>query len=182
MSRTHAVTKAVLPEYVVLGLLDIQPCHGYELHRRLETDLGHVWRISLSQVYNILNRLQEKGYVQSVCEPQEDLPDRQRYHVTETGIRRLEEWLRFPVGPSVRAVRMVFTTKLFLAHAGGDPTPEKLISEQEAAIEQGRQRLIKSLEELPQDQTFNRLSLRLRIAQLDTLSTWLEACREIHTN
>jgi DNA-binding PadR family transcriptional regulator len=180
MSKKRVVTKATSPEYVVLGLLDIRPSHGYELHQRLSSELRYIWNISLSQVYNILNRLQEQGYVHSEPEPQEDLPDRQRYRLTESGVQRLEAWLRSPVGPSVRAIRMAFTTKLLLAHARGDPPPEDLISEQEAAIERGLRNLTRSYEELPQAQLFSRLSLRLRITQLEALFDWLETCREIH--
>lgn len=180
MSRTHRITQSLSPEYVVLALLALQPCHGYELHQRLGSDLGHVWRISLSQVYNIITRLEEQGMVTSEWVSQENLPDRQRCQVTEVGARHLQTWVDTPVGPSVRAVRMAFTTKLYLARARGEPPIEDLIRGQKEAIEDGLQRLRRSVRTLPPEQLCNRLSLRLRISQLQSLLQWLEECRQVH--
>lgn len=176
MSRTHAITQALSPEYVLLGLLNLRPYHGYELHQRLESELGHVWRISLSQVYNILNRLHEQGYIQSERKPPERRSDRESYRLTEAGVQRLETWMRSPLGPSVRAVRMAFITKLYLAHARGEPALDDLVAVQQTAVVEALQRLRERFESIPQAQIFNRLSLRLRINQLESLLTWLEGC------
>ena len=52
---------AVSPEYVLLGLLNLQPAHGYALHERITQELGTIWHISLSQTYSLLNRLESQG-------------------------------------------------------------------------------------------------------------------------
>jgi len=36
---------ALSPEYVLLGFLNQQPAHGYELHQRIEAQLGQIWHI-----------------------------------------------------------------------------------------------------------------------------------------
>ena len=55
--------KLLSPEYALLGLLDLQPMHGYELHQRLTKELGQIWHVSLSQAYNILKRLEHKNLI-----------------------------------------------------------------------------------------------------------------------
>ena len=34
---------ALSPEYVLLGFLNQQPAHGYDLHERIEAELGQIW-------------------------------------------------------------------------------------------------------------------------------------------
>jgi hypothetical protein len=41
---------ALSPEYVLLGFLNQQPAHGYDLHERMEAELGQIWHISLNTV------------------------------------------------------------------------------------------------------------------------------------
>ena len=65
---------ALSPEYALLGLLAGSPAHGYELHQVFTTDLGQVWHLSLSQTYNILNRLEAQGFIDGSLQEQEKLP------------------------------------------------------------------------------------------------------------
>jgi len=51
----------------LLGFLNQQPAHGYDLHERIEAELGQIWRIGLSQTYNILNRLETQGISRARC-------------------------------------------------------------------------------------------------------------------
>ena len=84
---------ALSPEYVLLGFLNQQPAHGYDLHERIEAELGQIWHISLSQIYNILKRLETQGYISGVLQEQEKLPARKWFRLTAAGGRRFADWL-----------------------------------------------------------------------------------------
>ena len=45
-------------ELAILGLLKEFPLHGYELKKRLNDTLGHVWGVSYGSLYPALARLE----------------------------------------------------------------------------------------------------------------------------
>jgi PadR family transcriptional regulator, regulatory protein AphA len=165
---------ALSPEYALLGFLAQKPTHGYELHQRLRTELGQVWHASLSQVYNILKRLEGQGYILGMLEEQEKLPARQRFHLSESGRRRLEEWLTTPTGSSVRAIRVEFVTRLYFARLLGEDMPSQLLNAQLEETRAGLAGLEELLARTPADQVFNRLGLDLRVRQLKAILDWLQ--------
>jgi PadR family transcriptional regulator, regulatory protein AphA len=164
------------PEYALLGLLAILPDHGYNLYQRLETDLGQVWHISLSQTYNILNRLQSQGFVGEILQDQEKRPSRRQFHLSPAGLQRFQTWLDTPTHDSVRAIRVEFTTRLYFVSILAPQQAHRLIDVQIAKTQAGLKRLNARMEELPAGQVFNRLGLELRISQLHSILTWLESC------
>jgi hypothetical protein len=58
---------ALEPEYLILGLLNQQPDHGYELHRRVITEQAGLWHLPQNQVYNLLKRLEARGDISSAA-------------------------------------------------------------------------------------------------------------------
>ncbi len=170
---------ALSPEYALLGLLwqSTGSTHGYELHRRLVSELGQVWHISLSQTYNILSRLESQGLIAGKLQRQPKRPSRKAFHLTAAGQRRFEKWLRAPTGSSVHAIRVEFTTRLYFALASDAPLARDLIDSQTAEVQRGLQRLQVTLASIPPEQTFNRLGLTLRIRQLTSVLAWLAECR-----
>ncbi len=175
MPRAYTIAQSLSPEYVVLGLLKLQPNHGYALHQRLDEELSHVWRVSLSQVYNLLHRLEKRGYIKpSGIDSAVQQADRVSYRTTKSGDRHFESWMRTPVGPSVRAIRMAFITKLYFAHHLGEPAFGELIQGQRSAIESHIVQLGEKFNAIPKAQVVNRLGLKLRIKQLQSLQTWFE--------
>lgn len=181
MAKKTSYIGALSPEYAFLGLLAFQPAHGYELHQRLETDLGQIWHISLSQTYNILNRLEAKEYIRGETQEQEKLPSRRIFKLSEAGRQRFEKWLRTPSGSSVRAIRVEFTTRLYFAHLMDEKLARRLIETQIAETSAGLARLRGQLAGVSEDQVFNRLGLELRIRQLASITEWLEECRRVLT-
>jgi DNA-binding PadR family transcriptional regulator len=167
------------PEYAVLGLLAQGPAHGYDLHQRLIADLGQVWHCSLSQIYNILKRLEGQGYIAGEVQEQPKLPARRLFHLTAAGRGRFEAWLYSPTPASVRAIRVEFTTRLYFVHTLNPEQAASLIAAQSTAIQEGLARLGKNLARIPPEQTFNRLGLELRLNQLRAILAWLEECREM---
>jgi PadR family transcriptional regulator, regulatory protein AphA len=133
-----------------------------------------VWHVSLSQVYNILKRLEGQGFIWGEIEEQDKLPARQRFHLTESGRQRLERWLTTPTGSSVRAIRVEFVTRLYFAALLGEDMPTQLLNAQLAETHSGLKRLEELLAETPREQVFNRLGLDLRVRQLKAILGWLQ--------
>ncbi len=166
------------PEYALLGFLAQQPAHGYELHQRLSADLGQIWHASVSQIYNILNRLERQGFIAGRVQEQAKRPDRTRFHLTAAGRRRFEAWLQAVAPGQGRAVRLEFTTRLYFAQALQPDLVPQLVAAQAAEIRSRLDQLEPALAGLPPDQVLNRQSLRLRIRQLTLLLEWVQECRQ----
>jgi DNA-binding PadR family transcriptional regulator len=56
-------------ELAILGLLKEFPLHGYELKKRLNDSLGHVWGVSYGSLYPALSRLEKLGAIEVVDPP-----------------------------------------------------------------------------------------------------------------
>ena len=177
MSSQTSYASALSPEYALLGFLAQHSAHGYELHQRLVTDLGQVWHVSLSQTYNILNRLEAQGFIAGTVQEQAKLPARRSFRLTVAGRRRFNTWLHSPAPCSVRTVRVEFTTRLYFAQALSPATVPDLIEAQTTEVRAGLTRLQNIQAEFPPNQMFNRLGLNLRIRQLASLLDWLAECR-----
>lgn len=167
------------PEFVLLGLLSQGPAHGYELHQKLAAELGQVWHLSQSQVYNILNRLEGKGFIHGTLQEQDKLPAKRLFRLTDAGQKRFQDWLHSPSRSSVRAIRVEFTTRLYFAFSIDPDLARILIDTQIGETQAGLSRLIGVQSRLPKEQLFNRMGLDLRIRQLNSILEWLASCHTI---
>ena len=166
------------PEMALLGMLYNAPGYGYELHRKVITDLGQVWHLRQSQAYAILKRLEAQGEIAMEKLPQEKLPARQLLHMTLVGRRRFLDWLDTPSGGSSRAIRLEFVTRLYFMRAY---MPEKIpqaFDRQRKEAEKHMKGLEKTLAELPEEQIYNRMSIDLRLNQLKAVLEWLDASQK----
>lgn len=98
----------------LLGLLEPQPSHGYELKREYDALFGQQRALSFGQVYGTLSRLQRDGYVMTEGSEPGAGPDRKRYAITGSGVTALEEWLRHPEQPEPHLQPVLFA-KVVLA-------------------------------------------------------------------
>ena len=73
-------------KYMVLGLLEEQPMHGYEVMQRLEEESGGFYSASPGSVYPVLQMLEDQGYVRA-----EDREGKKVYHITDEGRAFLSE-------------------------------------------------------------------------------------------
>jgi DNA-binding PadR family transcriptional regulator len=81
----------------ILGLLDREPSHGYDLKRDYDAFFGRGRPLPYGQVYATLGRLARDGKaVTGEAEPGAG-PDRKRYSITESGREEIEAWLSEPV-------------------------------------------------------------------------------------
>ncbi|HLF40767.1 MAG TPA: PadR family transcriptional regulator [Acidimicrobiia bacterium] len=56
-------------ELAILGLLKEFPLHGYELKKRLNDSLGHLWGVSYGSLYPALARLEKAGAIEVIDPP-----------------------------------------------------------------------------------------------------------------
>jgi DNA-binding PadR family transcriptional regulator len=98
----------------LLGLLEREPSHGYDLKRDYDTYFGRGKPLPYGQVYATLSRLARDG--KAIAGPAEhgEGPDRKRYAITEAGISDVETWLDEPAPPEPHLQTVLFT-KVVLA-------------------------------------------------------------------
>ncbi len=98
----------------LLGLLEREPRHGYELKREYDAYFGRGKPLPFGQVYATLSRLvRDKKVTPGEIEPG-DGPDRKSYAITEIGRSEVEAWLIEPVEPEPYMQTVLFA-KVVLA-------------------------------------------------------------------
>jgi DNA-binding PadR family transcriptional regulator len=98
----------------LLGLLEREPSHGYDLKRDYDAYFGRGKPLPFGQVYATLSRLARDGKaVAGDTEPGSG-PDRKRYTITGLGAGEVAAWLTEPVEPEPHLQTVLFT-KVVLA-------------------------------------------------------------------
>lgn len=155
-------------EYALLGALMPGPRHGYEILQFLETGLGPAWRVSTSQLYALLKRLNNEGLVDSTLETQDTRPSKRVFAIIPAGRERFLRWLKSPTAHA-RDLRIEFLAKLYffrhLSLQGGN----ELVNSQIAVLERFQKRLTEKKQ--AEENDYNRLVYGFRIS---TLKGWLE--------
>ena len=94
--------------FALLGLLEREPSHGYELKRDYDTFFARGRPLPFGQVYATLGRLARDGKVlPGEVEPGAG-PDRKRYAITEAGRAAVDSWLSEPVEPEPHLQTVLF--------------------------------------------------------------------------
>jgi DNA-binding PadR family transcriptional regulator len=122
----------------LLGLLEREPSHGYDLKRDYDTFFGRGRPLPFGQVYSTLGRLARDGKVViSEVEPGVG-PDRKRYVITDLGATEVDAWLTEPVEPEPHLQTVLFA-KVVLALMLGRPAEEYLDTQRSAHLTRMRQ-------------------------------------------
>ena len=116
-------------KFLLLGLLWGRPRYGYDLKGVFEEFLGGTWPLNIGQVYTTLNRLEHEGLVSCEVVPQELLPDRKVYRLTEAGEAELARWVEEPVEGPIR-LRDEFFLKVLVRSRIDDGDARNLIARQ----------------------------------------------------
>ncbi|GAA1741020.1 PadR family transcriptional regulator [Luedemannella helvata] len=98
----------------LLGLLEREPSHGYDLKRDYDTYFGRGRPLPFGQVYATLGRLARDGKVVMGEVGPGVGPERKRYVITEKGATEVDAWLTEPVEPEPHLQTVLFT-KVVLA-------------------------------------------------------------------
>jgi PadR family transcriptional regulator AphA len=103
-------------EYMLLGLLAMRPYSGYDLRRWLELE-GQFYRSRAhhSQIYRLLSRMVDDGWVEFTVDPRVGRPDAKVYRLTAEGRRVLLEWAHSPYEPTSRFLDPDFSIRLTFA-------------------------------------------------------------------
>jgi DNA-binding PadR family transcriptional regulator len=122
----------------LLGLLEPEPSHGYELKREYDDLFGAERPLSFGQVYGTLGRLQRDGHVEIEGTESGAGPERKRYAITPSGVALVEDWLQRPEPPEPHLQPVLFA-KVVLALLSGRPAGAYLDAQRAAHLDRMRQ-------------------------------------------
>ena len=81
-------------ELLLLGLLRQQEMHGYQLSEFLDAHLGLFFDLKKATAYNLLGKMETRGWVRSREEKEGNRPPRRVYTITREGEALFQELLR----------------------------------------------------------------------------------------
>ncbi|WP_457031158.1 PadR family transcriptional regulator [Kitasatospora sp. P5_F3] len=110
---------------ILLGLLESQPRHGYDLKRAYDEQFGRTRSLHYGQVYSTLSRLLKSGLVEVEGVEPGDGPERKRYAITEAGVTDVGEWLARAESPEPYLQNTLYA-KVVLALLTDRPAAEVL--------------------------------------------------------
>ena len=122
----------------LLGLLEREPSHGYDLKRDYDTYFGRAKPLPFGQVYATLARLSRDGMVAPGEVEPGDGPDRKRYAITPVGKEEFETWLAEPVEPEPHLQTVLFS-KVVLALTLGRSAEQYLDTQRAAHLRRMRE-------------------------------------------
>jgi len=115
----------------LLGLLEREPSHGYDLKRSYDEHFGRGRPLPFGQLYATLGRLARDGkVVVGETEPGAG-PDRKRYVITDDGATEFETWLAEPVEAEPHLQTVLFAKVVLALMLGRDA--ERYLDAQRAA-------------------------------------------------
>ena len=166
-------------EYILLGLIQEHPAHGYELYKRLRNtpELSLIWQIKRSKLYYLLDKLESDGFLSVSVSSQGAYPDRNVYQLTSRGKKVLENWMNSPVMSS-RYIRLAFLSKLYFLLRENEEGATELIDQQIKICQSWLQNLQRQHQSLEMDDFINSQVFLFRIGQIKAMLEWLENCRE----
>jgi PadR family transcriptional regulator, regulatory protein AphA len=166
-------------ENILLGFLCEHPIHGYDLYKKISDFKGIsiIWHIKQSQLYSLLNKLEEDGLLTSRLIPGEAHLMRKEFQITPLGRQTFLSWLACPVMHG-RYMRQEFLAKLYFALKSGAQDFNNLIEKQSAVCAQWLSDLQVSYSGTTVDQHYERMIFQYRISQTRAMLEWLKSCRE----
>jgi DNA-binding PadR family transcriptional regulator len=96
-----------LDHALLVSLLE-KPSSGYELARRFDRSIGYFWHATHQQIYKVLARMEEAGWISGEVQAGEVAPDRKLYSVSAAGRTEFPAgWRNPPIRKAVRDSLMV---------------------------------------------------------------------------
>ena len=164
-------------EYILLGIIDQKPMHGYDLHKALSEleGISLIWSIKQSRLYALLDKLETQGYLKSALVPGEAHPLRKEFRLTKEGKRSLKAWIGSPVQHG-REMRQDFLARLYFASREGKEKSLHLIRDQERVCQGWLQELEEQVSSLDESHNYEALVYQFRISQTLAMLDWLALC------
>ena len=88
-------------EHAILVSLSERAGSGYELTRRFDRSIGYFWPATHQQIYRVLRRMDEAGWVKHTEIAQDGRPDKKVYRISAAGKAELTRWLAEPEDSAV---------------------------------------------------------------------------------
>lgn len=166
--------------YAVLGLLSISPMSGYDLHQAVSRSVAHFWPISKTQVYAELARLEPLGMIEGTDVPQERLPDKRVFHLSDAGEEALDEWLE-TARPERVQMRIPFLLKALLGHRRQPAATSRLLEEvaADALTEAGQFADFDALLAAAPDTHYARITVLFGRKMAEAIAEWAEEARAL---
>jgi DNA-binding PadR family transcriptional regulator len=122
----------------LLGLLEREPSHGYDLKRDYDAFFGRGKPLPYGQVYATLSRLARDGM--AIAGPAEhgEGPDRKRYAITTDGVAEVNRWLEEPAAPEPHLQTVLFA-KVVLSLMLDRPADRYLDAQRAAHLQRMRE-------------------------------------------
>lgn len=83
--------------YALLALLSAGPMTGYEISRRFQSSVGHVWHAPDSQIYPELRKMEIDGLVAGADVDAGPRGTKRVYRPTDQGTEAFREWMNAPL-------------------------------------------------------------------------------------
>lgn len=166
-------------ELALLGFVYERPVHGYEIYQQLSarTGLWQVWRLKQSQLYALLTKLEDDGYLAATLQPQDARPPRKIYQLTAAGLAAFETWLATAVTHG-RQMRIEFLAKLYFARRQSAAATFQLLEQQMAACQAWLLELHGAPALVVETDFFGYAVHEFRLDQAESFITWLATCRQ----
>ena len=172
-------------EHALLVSLSERPATGIELTRRFDRSIGFFWRATHQQIYKVLRRMEDDGWVRAGAGDARSTE--RRYAVTKAGRRVLSEWIAAPTPAA--ALRSEVAVKMRGASYGDRAALlahlEELVAEHRlrlAHFEQLETSQYPRPEELTDQELDTWLVLRGGIREQQFWIEWLTEYAAAHTN
>ncbi len=120
----------------ILACLTESPMTGYELAKTFDASIGFFWKADHQQIYRELNKLRDRGHVQSREVVQTGKPNKLVYTLTPEGAAALRHWAARPSRPA--SIKDDLLVRMF---ALGSVDIEPLRADVMARLEHHRDRL-----------------------------------------
>ena len=123
----------------LLGLLAVQPMHGYDLKVSLDRALGQTSKFNVGQVYTALGKLEKEALIEAELVSRDERSEMKVFHLTAAGRAELDHWFQTPVEKV--DLRDELFMKLTLARRAGLADVATLVRTQRLATLQSIQEL-----------------------------------------
>jgi DNA-binding PadR family transcriptional regulator len=159
-------------DILVLAHLAHRPAHGYEIKKRVDASLGSR-RLNNNVLYPALRRFEEAGAIEGELVPQQGVPPRRVFHLTEAGQDLLRSLLEdYP--EDLAASDEEFLTRLAFFHLVAPPVRLDILTTRQKAL----RRRIDHLDEMARlagtgDQPYAVRLLAFQLRQAESELGWV---------
>ena len=174
-ARMSAPKRSPFAAPVVIGLLLIEPRHGYALFSQIQSDLRDVWHVAMNRLYKLLDEMEADGLIAGRAERVGLRPARRVYRGTAKGKRLFERWMHEPSG-RMSEMRTDFPPKLYFAMQHGPQDVAQLVQVQRGACQRELERMASRQKDIGLAGGYRDLVYDFRLRQIRAILEWLDEC------